>query len=389
MAAINVVRKRSREIFAGRNKLEFDYWLLLGAGALLVIGFLMVYSTTFDLGFRREDNPVHFVTRQMIAMLIGVVATIILLQFDYHVLRYISMPFIFLTVGSLIYLLFFGTEEYGATRSLFNGSYQPAEAAKLATIIYISHWLHSKGDRIKQWNYGLVPFAFLTGVMFALIVLQPALSTASLVGLICLILFFVAGADLKQLLLVAVVAGVIVTLFMFTLDHAVQRINDFTLGIRDPQQTGYQVQQALIALANGGIWGKGLGSGEQKFGSLPLAHTDGVFAIVGEELGLIGSIGVVAMFAFLAWRGFRIASRARDSFGFLLATGITVWISLQALINIAVITAVFPFTGMPMPFLSYGGSSMLMVVLGVGVLLNISRDANLGRQPGRRQTGSS
>jgi cell division protein FtsW len=158
--------------------------------------------------------------------------------------------------------------------------------------------------------------------------------------------------------------------------------------LRDPQQASYQVQQALGALANGGYFGVGLGKGDQKFGPLPLAHTDGVFAIVGEEMGLLGSVGVVLLLAFLAWRGFLTASRARDTYGFLLAVGVTVWISYQALINVAVITAVMPFTGMPMPFLSYGGSSMLMTVIGVGILLNVSRDAALGQRPSRRQTSN-
>lgn len=386
MATISVVKKRGESILAGRNKYTVDYWLLLATAALLVFGFLMVYSTTFDLGLRFKENPVYYLTRQMGALAGGLIMVVILLQFDYHVLRYFSVPLILITIILLLFVLFFGAVDYGAARALSQGSYQPSELAKLATILYIAHWLHSKGDKIKQINYGLIPFTVITGVMFALIVLQPALSTAILVGLISFTLFFVAGADLKQVILVGVGASVVVAFLMVTLPHAAQRVSDYRAALADPFQAGYQVRQALAALANGGLFGVGLGEGVQKFGALPLAHTDGVFAIVGEELGLFGALMLVALLAFLTWRGFRVASRARDSYGFLLALGVTVWIAYQALINLAVITSVIPFTGMPLPFLSYGGSSMLITVIGVGILLNVSRDGAIGgRQPRRRR----
>ena len=386
MTTLNVVKRRGSSLLAGRNKYDVDYWLLLATAALLVIGFLMVYSTTFDLGDRFQGNPVYYLTRQVVAMGMGILIVALFMQFDYHILRYFSVVIIATAVILLFFLLIFGqVDEYGAVRTLAAGSYQPSELAKLATILYIAHWLDSKGDRIKKINYGLIPFSIIVGGMFALIVLQPALSAAILVGLIGFTLFFVAGADLKQVLIAGALALGVVVFMMLTLPHAAQRLADFTVGLRDPLQASYQVQQALGALANGGIFGVGLGKGDQKFGPLPLAHTDGVFAIVGEEMGLIGSIGVVLLLGFLAWRGFRVAARARDTYGFLLAVGVTVWIAYQALINVAVITAVIPFTGMPMPFLSYGGSSMLMTVIGVGVLLNVSRDAALGRRPSRRQ----
>ncbi|MBX7252596.1 MAG: putative lipid II flippase FtsW [Candidatus Promineofilum sp.] len=386
MAPINVVKQRREPLLAtSRNKYNVDYWLLLGAAALLVFGFLMVYSTTFDLGFRFKDNPVYYMTRQVGAMVLGVGLIALMMQFDYHALRILSVPLIVMTIVLLVFLLFFGQVNYGAARALSQGSYQPSELAKLATILYIAHWLHSKGDRIKQVNYGLLPFSIITGVMFALIVLQPALSTAILVGLISFTLFFVAGADLKQVLLVGLVAGGVVLLMMTILPHAAQRVSDFRAALEDPFQASYQVRQALAALAQGGLFGVGLGEGGQKFGPLPLAHTDGVFAIVGEELGLFGALGLIALFCFLAYRGFRVATRARDTYGFLLAVGVTVWIAYQALINLAVITSTIPFTGMPLPFLSYGGSSMLITLVGIGILLNVSRDGALGGRPPRRQ----
>lgn len=385
MAAINVLKKRSVPILAGRNKYTVDYWLLLAIGALLAFGFLMVYSTTFDLGVRFKGNAVYYMTRQMVAMGLGVFCIFILLQFDYHFLMRFSLPLLGITCALLVIVLFFGRIDYGATRALSEGSYQPSELAKLTMILYIAHWLHSKGDRIKKLNYGLIPFSLITGFMFALIATQPALSTALLVALISVTLFFVAGADLKQVLLVVLVASIFAVFLMFTYSHASARVDNYLATLRDPSQAGYQVKQALGALANGGYFGVGLGEGDQKFGPLPLAHTDGVFAIVGEELGLLGSLTGVALFVFLAWRGFRTATRARDTYGFLLAVGVTVWISYQALVNIAVITATIPFTGMPLPFLSYGGSSMLATLIGAGLLLSISRDSALGRIPRRQQ----
>lgn len=389
MATINVVRKRGNAVLAGRNKFAFDYWLMLATGALLVIGFLMVYSTTFDLGERFQGNPHYYLTRQVGAMTLGIGAIIVLMQFDYHVLRYTSVPLLLFTCIILLLMIIFGkVDEYGAVRTLSAGSYQPSELAKLASILYIAHWLDSKGDRIKKINYGLIPFSMITGFLFSLIVSQPALSAAILIGLINFTMFFVAGADLKQVLFAGGLALVVVIIMMFALPHASQRVDDFMIALRDPEQASYQVRQALAALANGGYFGVGLGQGDQKFGPLPLPHTDGVFAIVGEEMGLLGSIGVVALLGFLTWRGFRVASRARDTYGFLLAVGVTSWIAYQALINVAVITAVIPFTGMPMPFLSYGGSSMLMTLIAIGVLLNVSRDAALGRRVSRRQPGA-
>ncbi|MCL4802730.1 MAG: putative lipid II flippase FtsW [Anaerolineae bacterium] len=390
MAAINVVRKRGVSIWAGHNKLAFDYWFLLAAAALLVIGFLMVYSTTFDLGDRFKDNPVYYVTRQMTAMALGIGVIVVIMQFDYHALTYISVPLIAFTCIVLFLMNLFGQmDAYGAVRTLSDGSYQPSELAKLASIIYVSHWLSSKGDRIREMKFGLIPFGIICGVIFGLIVAQPALSAASLILIINFTLFFVAGADLKQLLVAGAFAAAGVVIMMLVLPHASQRVDDYLIAVRDPLQAGYQVRQTLAALANGGFWGVGLGQGNQKFGPLPLAHTDGVFAILGEETGLVGSVGVILLFGFLIWRGFRVANHARDPFGFLLAVGITAWIGYQALINIAVITAIIPFTGMPMPFLSYGGSSMLMTLVGIGILLNISRDGVGGRQPNRRQPVSN
>jgi cell division protein FtsW len=280
----------------------------------------------------------------------------------------------------LIAILFFGEAIFGARRGLYEGSYQPSEVAKLATILYIAHWLSTKGNRVKKLSYGLLPFSLIVGVVCALIVRQPDLSTAGLVALISFTLFFVAGADWRQFAFAGALGGTVFTILVFTLPHAAARVDAYRMTLRDPAQAGWHVRQSLIALGRGGAFGVGLGESTQKFGPLPAAHTDGVFAILGEELGLVGALVVISLLVVLVWRGVRTAIRARDSYGFLLALGITSWLAYQALINIAVITAVIPFTGIPLPFISYGGSSLLISMIGVGILLNISRDAALSRR---------
>lgn len=382
MTTFNVVRRRSNALDPKR-KFLFDYWLALSVAGLVVVGLLMVFSTTFDLGMLAKDDSAYYIKRQLVALGLGLFFIVVLMQFDYHALTRLSIPLMLLTVGSLLFILFFGEAIFGAARGLAGGSYQPSELAKLVMILYIAHWIYSKGDRIKMLNYGLVPFGFMTGVMCALILLQPNLSVAILVALISCTVFFIAGADLKQFALVILVGGVAFGAAMVILPHAAQRVNDYTVALRDPNQASWQVQQALIALARGGWFGVGLGESIQKFGALPAAHTDGPFAILGEELGLFGTLMIIGLFSVIAWRGFRIATKARDMYGFLLAVGITVWITYQALINVSVITAVIPFTGMPLPFLSYGGSSLMITLIGIGILLNISRDAAISRRDKR------
>lgn len=379
MSNINVVRKQNSRVHPGLF-FQFDYWLLLAVAGLLVIGMLMVYSTTFDYGLRFQDDSAYYIERQFGAMVLGLIAALIIMQFDYHVLRRISVPFLGVTLFALLGILFFGERIFGAQRGIFEGSYQPSEVAKLATILYISHWLSTKGDRIKKLTYGLVPFSIITGVVCALIVRQPDLSTAGLIALVSFTLFFIAGADWRQFAIAGTLGSTVFVFLILTLPHAAARVDAYTAALRDPTQSSWHVQQSLIALGRGGIWGVGLGESTQKFGPLPQAHTDGVFAILGEELGLMGALLVIGLLGMIVWRGIRAAQLARDNFGFLLALGVTCWLSYQSLINIAVITAVIPFTGIPLPFLSYGGSSMFISLVGVGILLNISRDVALTRK---------
>lgn len=383
---VNVVRRKTNRVHHG-IRLRFDYWLLLAIAGLVVIGVLMVFSTTFDYGLRFWDDSTYYLRRQVTALGLGLIAMLVIMQFDYHILRRFSVLFLGGTVLGLIIVLFFGEAIFGAQRGFYEGSYQPSEVAKLAMIMYIAHWLSTKGDRIKNVTYGLLPFSIIVGTVCALIVRQPDLSTAGLIGMISFTLFFVAGADWRQFALAGLIGGAVFILLINTLPHAAARVDAYTAALQDPNQASWHVQQSLVALGRGGWFGVGLGASTQKFGALPTAHTDSVFAVLGEEMGLFGTLSVIGLLGLLVWRGFRTAKNARDSYGALLAIGITVWVALQALINIAVITAVIPFTGIPLPFISYGGSSLAISLVGVGILLNISRDAAITStpQPTRRR----
>ncbi|MCB0036194.1 MAG: cell division protein FtsW [Anaerolineales bacterium] len=384
MQSINVIRRQTNKVRPAL-RFQFDYWLLLSLAGLLIIGMMMVYSTTFDYGFRFQDDVTYYFRRQLTAAVLGVIAIVALMQFDYHILRRFSVPFLFGTLALLTVLLFFGESFLGATRGLYEGSYQPSEIAKLATILYIAHWLSSKGDRIKDLTYGLLPFSVITGVVCAFIVRQPDVSTAVLIALTSFTVFFVAGADWRQFGIAGLIGGAAFVFIVMTLPHARERVDEFTVTLQDPSQAHWHVQQSLIALGSGGWFGVGLGRSTQKFGPLPVAHTDGVFAVAGEELGFIGALLIIGLFIMLIWRGFITAKNARDSYGFLLSVGVTCWLAYQALINLAVITAVIPFTGIPLPFLSYGGTSLAISLTAAGILLNISRDGALSKTMKRQE----
>ncbi len=374
MATFGVVRKRTVLIQPG-IKFKFDYWMLLAVCGLVVLGLLLVYSSSFEYG------PSYYFKRQLVATLIGFAGIAFVLQFDYHAFRKISVPFLVVTLLALGIVLFAGESIFGARRGLSGGSFQPSEVAKLMTILYVSHWLSSKGERIKQLTYGLGPFIVITGIVCAFIVSQPDLSTAILVALISFTLFFIAGADLKQFALALLLGGMLFLLVANTLPHAEKRMSEYKEALNDPALAGWQVQQSLVALGKGGLFGVGLGESSQKFSRLPFAHTDAVFAILGEELGLVGGLLLVSLYGILVWRGFKAARAARDSYGGLIALGVSCWIGFQALLNIAVITATIPFTGIPLPFVSYGGSSMAVTLVGVGFLLSISRDVAISKRP--------
>lgn len=364
---------------AKKLNLSFDMPLAVTIGALLIFGLMMVYSATFDWSYREHGNPATIFMRQLQWVGIGLVCMFIAARVNYHILRPLSVALMAVTVVALVLVLVIGTTRFNAQRSFFGGSVQPSELAKFATIVYLAVWLASKGERIREMSYGMVPFGIIVGVVVTLILLQPDLSAAGTILLIATLMFFMAGADLFQMGMVALVGSSTVGLLMqLPISIAVtgrQRLADYLAGLQDLTQASWHVKMAASAFVSGGIFGRGLGESHQKFGFLPTPHTDSIFAIIGEELGLLGCLLVIALFAILIWRGFKIASQAPDALGATLAAGIVCWVTFEALVNIAVMVGAFPFAGNALPFISYGGSNLVVTLTAMGVLLNISRRA--------------
>jgi cell division protein FtsW len=356
------------------NLHKYDYLLTITIAALLLVGLMMIYSATFALGYQLHGQPTYYFIRQLLWMGVGLLVMIIFARIEYHTWRRFSIPTMIFTLLLLGIVLIIGEVRFGGQRWLVNGSIQPSELSKLAIIIYIADWLSSKGEQIRKVSYGLIPFAILLGFITGLIVLQQSLSTAILIAATTLAMFFIAGGNLWQILVSGLLGGSTIVFLTNQSAYRLARVTTFLDPLNtDPLNTGYQIRQILIALGSGGLTGLGLGASRQKFGYIPASHTDGIFAILGEELGLVGSLAVLALFAFLAYRGFRIALAAPDSFGMVLASGITCSLIFQAVVNIGVVTASLPFTGVTLPFISFGGSSLVVTMASAGLLLAVSR----------------
>ncbi|MBN1286862.1 MAG: cell division protein FtsW [Anaerolineae bacterium] len=354
--------------------LDVDVYLLLVVGVLVAIGLMMVFSTTFDWSYAEFGSPSVIFFRQVRSLLIGLAVMGVLTLIDYRRWRLWIVPVTIAVIGLLVFLLTLPEhEEFGGRRALFGDSVQPGELAELVMIVYLSAWLSSKREKLRKLTYGLIPFSLLVGVVCALIMAQPDLSTAALIFVSSVTMFFLAGADLVQLALVGIVAGALGVGVATQIEYARVRIEHHLEGINQIQEASWHVQRATIAFRNGGWGGVGLGESSEKFGHLPFPHTDSIFAVIGEEMGIVGCVLVVALFVILVYRGFTIARRAPDAFGAVLSAGVSCWIVFQALLNMAVLTGLLPFTGVPLPFISYGGSSLVVSLAGMGLLLSVSR----------------
>ena len=375
-----------------------DQVLLLVAGTLTAFGLVMVFSASEVQGWMFYHNSAYFFERQALWCLLGVGLLWAAARLDYHRLRALAAPIAVLTVLLLVLVLLphVGLELNGARRWLKLGplQMQPAELAKIGGLLFMAAWLERHRDRIRSLEHGVAPFLALLALLTGLIILERDLGTTMIVAAILLSQFLVAGGRRCHLLLLVLVVGLSVVVFIRMEPYRLHRIVAFLHPWSDPLYTGFQPIQSLLALGSGGIFGVGLGQSIQKYLWLPFAHTDFIFAIVGEETGLIGTTAVLAGFALFTYRGFRIALKAPDVFGSLCASGITVWISLQALVNVAAVTVTLPTTGIPLPFISYGGSSLALSLLAVGILMNIASQGqkvgwirhasiDLGRRYGR------
>ncbi len=348
---------------------QFDYGLLLGVVLLVVLGLMMVYSATFHL----HPDAAYFLKRQIVWALLGSGLLWATSRVEYRLWRRFALPLMGLSFASLVAVLFVGRTVNNAQSWFSAGSIQPSEFAKLAFIIYIAAWLASKGDKVRDVSYGLIPFAILLGIVTGLILLQPDLGTAMLIVITAVAMFVIVGAELWQLFIGLLAGAPALYLVIIRSDYALQRLLSWLNPGSDPDGISFQIQGVLAALQAGGITGRGLGSGTQKFIPPYVYHTDTILSVIGEELGLLGCLVVIGLFLFIAYRGLLVAFRAPDSFSQLLAFGITCWVLFQAMVHIGGNTATLPFTGITLPFVSYGGSSLTTSLAGMGVLLSISR----------------
>ncbi len=373
---------------AAQKKGRYDWGLLSVVTILLALGLVMIFSASYPRGIEGFNNPYYFIARQFIWLAIGVTGLVVAARIPYSQWDRWSVPIMGVSLLALLAVIVFGAERFGATRTYYQGSVQPSEAAKLAAIIYVSAWLTSKGQRIREVRAGLLPFGVLIGFVGVLIFLQPELSTTILIVVTAGIMLFVAGADLRQLAGVGVIVATTFWLAIRYSSYAGERVEKYLASLGNPVASDeWQISQGVQALMRGGLFGRGLGNGlAQQTGYLPLSWSDNIYGVIGEELGLLGALIVILLFATLAYRGLRIALRAPDNFGMLLATGITTSLILQTLLNMAVIAAVSPPTGVTLPFVSYGGSSLVVSLFGIGILLSISR-YSVERAPQSQQVG--
>ena len=360
-----------------------DYALLAVVTVLVILGLIAVYSSSYPLGYAQYGDSNFFIKRQAFAAVIGLGGLLVAMNIDYRHLTRLSPLLVLGAIAMLAAVLIpgVGLNQNGATRWIELGPlppFQPSEFAKLAVLIYMAAWLAAKGDIVRDFALGVLPFVSMVGLIAALVLLEPDLGTTVMIAAIAGTLFFVAGARISHVIALIGSAAAMAGVLVLVAGYRVERIFAFTSAEEDPSGIGFQTLQMLVALGEGGLGGLGLGVSRQKFFYVPGSHTDGVIAILGEELGFIGVTVVLALFALLLWRAFQIARRAPDQFGSLLAIGVIAWIGFQLVMNIGGVTRSIPLTGIPLPFLSYGGSALVATMTAVGVLLSVSRYASLG-----------
>lgn len=361
------------------NKQKPDYLLALVIFALSVFGLVMIYSASVVISYKIFGYNNYYLNKQVISLLVGILAWIIFSLIDYRVWQKYAFGLLILTLCLLIAVFIpgLGVELGGAHRWIDIGFtlFQPSEIIKLTLIIYLSAWLTKKGEGVKDFQSGFVPFVVLMGIVIFLIMKQPDMGTMSVIAATAAVMFFVAGASLSHIIVGGTFVMALFWILIRSSSYRFQRFLTFLNPSGAALSASYHINQALLAIGSGGLLGLGFGLSQQKHLFLPQAHTDSIFAIITEELGFLRALLVILVFAFIAWRGYKIAKNAPDTFSRLLAIGITTWIVLQALINLGAMTGVLPLTGVPLPFISYGGSSLVVLFAAVGILMNISKQS--------------
>ena len=356
-----------------------DWALVVAVAVMLIFGIIMLGSASSALAFRKFNDSFYFIRGQGIYILIGIVAFWIFARIDYH--RWRSWSFYLWCFAIALLLLVFmpkiGLEKNEARSWINLGiiSFQPVEFVKLFLILFLSASLSDKRrEDIEDFGKGIIPFAVIAGLPLFLILIQPDFGSMMLVFGIAFIIFFASGASIRHLGLIIFALAIVGTIFIYTgSEYRLERLTSFLNPERDISAVGYQLQQALIAIGSGGFFGKGFGESVQKYQYLPEAAGDSIFAVIVEELGIVTGIILLGLFAFILVRTLRIAARSPDIYGKLVATGIASWVAFQAFLNIGSIVGLLPITGIPLPFISQGGTSIVALLAAIGILFNISK----------------
>ncbi|MDZ7799109.1 MAG: putative lipid II flippase FtsW [Patescibacteria group bacterium] len=360
-----------------RLEKEQDYFLIAIIAIIVIFGLVMLSSASSVEGFQKFGDPNHFVKNQLVAFVIGIFFFVIMSRTHYSVWQKFAFPIIIVTLVLLISVFIpgMGAGLLGANRWIKIGPifFQPSEIAKLTFLIYLATWLDKRGDKIKDFSAGFWPFIIILAIMTTLIMSQPDLGTMTVIGIIALSCYVVAGAPFLHLTLIGLGAGGLLALLIRVAPYRLQRFTVFLNPELDPQGIGYHINQALLAIGSGGLLGLGLGHSRQKFNYLPQASSDSIFAVIAEELGFIFVVILIGLFLIFMFRGFKIAKGAPNNFAKILAAGITAWFTFQAMINIGAMTGILPLTGIPLPFISQGGSSLVVSLAAIGILVNISK----------------
>lgn len=362
---------------------SIDTTFLVLVLTLVVFGLVMLFSASYAYAYYNfKGDSLHFIKRQMIWAVLGIVAMLIVSRIDYHILHRIALPLYIIVLGLLVVVLFMPPLN-NAKRWIFlpgGLTFQPSELAKFAIVLVFAHFMSLNYKRMKTFGYGVLPYGIMLGLVALLMLQEPHLSGTILIMAIGFTMMVVGGTAMRWFIIggsgvVAVLAYVV--LFTDMIEYAMPRIQMWLDPFQDASDTGFQTVQSLLAIGSGGLMGVGLGKSRQKYLYVPEPQNDFIFSILCEELGFIGAALVILLFALFIWRGFVIAMRAKDKFGALLTVGLTVQVGLQALLNIAVVTNAIPNTGISLPFFSYGGTSLFMLLAQMGVVLSVSRQSKL------------
>lgn len=344
---------------------------------LLGIGAVMIYSASFAFAYDVYGDSAYYLKRHLLYILFGLLLAIPIMSVDYAKLKRFIKPCLLLSILLLtaVFIPGVGKAVGGARRWISLGpiNFQPSEIAKMTLVFYAADVLSRKQSEMESFVYGFLPLMFVLGLCVVLVLAEPDLGTAIALAVLIILMAFVAGVNVKQLALTMSPGVVAVAALIMMKPYRIKRITTFLNPWQDPKGAGFQIIQSFIALGSGGIFGVGLAHSKQKLFYLPEAHTDFIFSIIGEELGLLGTLSIVALYVIFIWLGFKIAYSARDLFGQFLAFGLVSMIALQATINIAAVTGSIPTKGLPLPFISYGGTSLVYNMASVGFLLNIAR----------------